>query len=34
MEVTNEDIQRAANTYFTPERMTVAHILPIQAPMQ
>ena len=34
LEVTNEDIQRAANTYFTPERMTVAHILPMQAPMQ
>ncbi|VVP13686.1 hypothetical protein PS862_03489 [Pseudomonas fluorescens] len=30
--VTAEDIQHAANTYFTPQRMTVAHILPMQTP--
>lgn len=34
LETTAEEIQRAACTYFTPERMTVAHILPMQAPMQ
>jgi predicted Zn-dependent peptidase len=26
------DIQSAASTYFTPQRMTVAHILPMQEP--
>jgi len=32
MDVTLADIQCAASTYFIPERMTVAHILPMQAP--
>src|SRR5690606_6626410 len=32
--VSSEHIQRAASTWLTPERMTVAHILPMQAPKQ
>jgi len=32
--VSSEHIQRATSTWLTPERMTVAHILPMQAPKQ
>jgi zinc protease len=32
LSVTAEDIQRAARTYFSPQRTTVVHILPMQTP--